>query len=146
MLSYGYVILRRREAPSRRTHVSSCTTPSTLTQQLLDRRAGAGEVDRPGVALAQGRHHPAHILGPGGAGVGDRGFCRGGDLIIAHLARQEALDDRDLLLFLLRQLGAVALAAEADRFAALLHPPLEDGQDLRIGGALPGSARARGHH
>ena len=35
------------------------------------------------------------------------------DLCLAHLLRQEALDDGDLVLFLLRQLGAVALLGTA---------------------------------
>src|SRR5947209_1784348 len=79
------------------------------SEQLLHDRAGAGEVDHAGMALAQHAHDAAHILDPGGAGLGDCGFGRGGDLLVAHLLRQKALDDRDLVFFALRQLRTVAL-------------------------------------
>src|SRR5262249_39820949 len=48
---------------------------------------------------------------------------------VGHLLRQEALDDRDLLLLLLGELGTIALLVELDRLAALLdqalHHPLD---------------------
>ena len=80
---------------------------------------------------------------PAAPSVGDRGLGRGGDLVIAHLARQKAFDDRDLVFLLLRQLGAVALPVERDRFAPLLDHALQHAQDLGIGdaGRIAGAAR-----
>src|SRR5213082_3129718 len=59
------------------------------------------------------------------------------------ILRQKALDDGDLLLFLLRQFGAVALAVQRDRFAALLNHALQHPLDLGLGDSL-GIAGAAG--
>ena len=54
------------------------------------------------------RHDLAHVADAGGAGLGDRRARGGGDLLVAHLARQKAFDDRDLVTLLLGEVGAVA--------------------------------------
>src|SRR5579872_3518722 len=75
-------------------------------QHLLDDGAGAGEVDDSGVALAQRRHDLAHVLDTLRAGIGDRRLDRRHRLLLAHLLRQEAFDDRDLRLLLRGEVDA----------------------------------------
>src|SRR5260370_26453928 len=102
----------RSEGDSVVTRLLRCArNDDSLAEQLLDDCASAGEIDDPGVALAQQAHDPAHVLCAGGGAVGDRGPGRGGDLLPAHLLWQEALDDGVFGLLLLPQLGAVPLAA-----------------------------------
>ena len=51
--------------------------------------------------------------------------------VVAHLRRQEALDDRDLGFFGRGELLAAALAVEFGRFAALLDHFLQDFGDQK---------------
>ena len=85
----------------------------------------------PCVAFRAAMTRPMSLIDPR-AGFGDGGCDRGIETGLVHLRRQETLDDGDLVLFLGRQLRAVALAKELDRLTAGFHHAAKHGHDLLV--------------
>ena len=87
-------------------------------------RTSATEIDDPCMACAERGHDLTHVLDAGCPSFGNDCRYRPLDLGLLELARQEGLDDCDLVAFLLREVGAIALLVKHYRFAALLDHPL----------------------
>src|SRR6266849_8041673 len=110
--------------------------PCCSAQEPSYYRTSPAEIDDPCMACTERSHDLAHVLDAGCPGLGNDCRCRPLDLGFLELARQEALDDRDLFAFLLRKVGALALLVEHYRFAALLNHRLQHLLDLGFGDTL----------
>src|SRR5260370_10088764 len=90
-------------------------------ERRLHHAAGLAKIHLPGVFRLQRRDHLAHVLHPGGIGLGDHGSDRRLDVGLRHLLRQIAGDDRYFLALLLVQFGTPALAVALHGFLALFY-------------------------
>src|SRR6187551_3981253 len=124
-----------------RTSRSIVACPSA-GQPGLHHSAGLGHIHLPGIFAAQHADDLAHVFHPGGARLLHRRLDRRLHLVVRHLLRQVAGDDRDLLLLLLHEIGAAALLVKLDRFLALLDHFLKETEQLGIAERrLAGTAR-----
>ena len=77
-------------------------------------------------------HHGAHVLRGRGAGLLDRVADDRADLILGELRREVLLDERELGLFLRREVRPPALPVRVDRVAPLLRVGGDDGLSIGI--------------
>src|ERR1043165_1844104 len=103
------------------------------TQYLLHCAARLAEVELARVALLQRRHHAAHVLHGGRAGVLHQGENRVVDLLVGHLLRQIFLDDRNLLALLRDKIRAPAFLVKLGGLVALLDHLLQHPERLIVG-------------
>src|SRR5579885_79150 len=132
----------RLSRPRRCSLTLRAMMPTSERRCRSSSRHWGGKLNHPArKTLLQPRHDPAHVLDGPGVGLGDRRLDGGAGLRLVELPGQEARDDRDLLLLLAHQIGAVALLVEDDALLALLHHLLQHLDDLRL--ADPGGIARR---
>src|SRR5271165_5227793 len=86
--------------------------PQSACEHAFDEAGCLGEIHLPRELALQRRDDFAHVLHAGGPSLRDR-RCDGSlDLVLRHLLRQVARNDRDLVALLLGELGAAALVIE----------------------------------
>jgi hypothetical protein len=78
-----------------------------------------------------GLHHLAHVLGARRPGLGDRRRHGRGNLLVRRRGRQVGVEDPDLGLLLVGQVGAPALGELLDRIAPLFYQHRDHLQLLR---------------
>src|SRR5437763_6412957 len=83
-------------------------------QRRFHHAAGFAEIHLPGVFRLQRADHLAHVLDPGGIGLGNRGRDCRLHVGLRHLLWEIGRDDRDLLALLRGELGAAALVVQLD--------------------------------
>src|SRR5579872_6094398 len=118
-------VSRQRTEPTGWAHPSADSeaigidSRAASAEEPLHHAARLRKVELARVLLLERCHHLAHVLDALCAHGGDHLLDRGLGIGIRHLLGQEALDDSDLRLLFLRELGPIALFIELDRLAAL---------------------------